>query len=120
MQVAPYQPQASAKAHVGNEIELAYVGVGLHLGTPVSQDAQGSLLGHVTDLGRPRTGPAVRLYTTTERQDFHTDGADIIGLLCLKTSKSGGQSRIVSSVAVYNEVLRRRPELPDRSTDPVN
>jgi len=48
---------------------------------------------------------------TLAEQDFHTDGADIIGLLCLRTSKSGGASRIVSSVTVFNEVLRRRPDL---------
>lgn len=96
-----------------NEIEIAYVGLGLHLGTPVSQDAHGSLLGHVTDLGRPRTGPAVRLYTTTERQDFHTDGADVVGLLCLRRAKRGGESRIASAAAVYNEILTREPALLD-------
>ena len=32
---------------------MAYVGFGLHLGTPVSQDADGTLLGHVRDRGRP-------------------------------------------------------------------
>jgi hypothetical protein len=94
-----------------DEVELAYMGIGLHLGTPVSQDAHGSLLGHVTDLGRPRSGPAVRLYTTTERQDFHTDGADVVGLLCLQRAKSGGESRIASAAAVYNEILRREPAL---------
>ena len=96
-----------------DEIELAYVGLGVHLGTPVSQDAHGSLLGHVTDLGRPRTGPAVRLYTTTARQDFHTDGADVVGLLCLRGAKRGGESRIASAAAVYNEILRRAPDLLD-------
>lgn len=42
---------------------------------------------------------------------FITDGADIIGLLCLQTAKSGGLSRIASSVSVFNEVMRRRPDL---------
>ena len=102
-----------------DEIELAYVGLGLHLGTPVSQDAAGSLLGHVRDLGRPRTGPGVRLYATTERQDFHTDGADIIGLLCLQRAKAGGESRIVSSAAVYNELLARAPHLLDVLYEPM-
>ena len=35
--------------------ELAYVGLGLHLGTPVSQNAAGDLLGHVRDTGWPGT-----------------------------------------------------------------
>jgi Taurine catabolism dioxygenase TauD, TfdA family len=93
------------------EVELAYVGLGLQLGTPVGQDANASLLGHVRDERQPRIDPTVRLYRTRERQDFHTDGSDIVGLLCLHTAKSGGESRIASSPAVYNEMLRRRPDL---------
>jgi hypothetical protein len=93
------------------ETELAYVGLGLHLGTPVSQNAAGDLLGHVRDTGVARDSPAVRLYATNERQDFHCDGSDLVGLLCLKTAKAGGESKIVSSMAVYNEMLARRPDL---------
>lgn len=93
------------------ETELAYVGLGLHLGTPVSQNAAGDLLGHVRDERVPRTGPAVRLYTTNERQDFHTDGSDLVGLLCLKAARTGGESRIASSLAVYNHILTERPDL---------
>lgn len=93
------------------EIELAYFTLGLHLGTPVSQDAAGTLLGHVRDERVERTGPEVRLYRTRERQDFHTDEADIIGLLCRHGARSGGESRLASSYTVYNEILRRRPDL---------
>lgn len=93
------------------ETELAYVGLGLHLGTPVSQNAAGDLLGHVRDERLPRSGPAVRLYTTNQRQDFHTDGSDLVGLLCLHGARSGGESRIASSQAVYNHILAERPDL---------
>ena len=99
--------------------ELAYVGLGLHLGTPVSQNAHGDLLGHVVDEGVTRDGPAVRLYRTNQRQDFHTDGADLVGLLCLHEAKSGGESRIASSHAVYNEMLTRRPDLVDILYEPL-
>jgi hypothetical protein len=101
------------------EIELAYVGLGLLLGTPVSQDAAGTTLGHVIDERVPRTGPEVRLYRTNARQDFHTDGADVIGLLCLHGAKSGGESRIVSAAAVHNELLRRDPELVETLYAPM-
>ena len=101
------------------EIELAYFALGLHLGTPVSQDAAGTLLGHVRDERVERTGPEVRLYRTRERQDFHTDGADIIGLLCLHGARSGGESRLASSYAVYNEILRRRPDLLEVLYEPM-
>jgi Taurine catabolism dioxygenase TauD, TfdA family len=93
------------------ETELAYVGLGLHLGTPVSQNAAGDLLGHVRDTGVVRDSPAVRLYATSRRQDFHCDGSDLVGLLCLKPAKTGGESKIVSSMAVYNQMLARRPDL---------
>jgi hypothetical protein len=100
-------------------IELAYVGLGLHLGTPVSQNAHGDLLGHVVDEGVARDSPAVRLYRTNQRQDFHTDGADLVGLLCLHAAKAGGESRIASSYAVYNEMLARRPDLVDTLYEPL-
>ncbi|MEV6095916.1 TauD/TfdA family dioxygenase [Nocardia sp. NPDC051981] len=93
------------------ETELAYVGLGLHLGTPVSQNAAGDRLGHVRDERIARDSPAVRLYTTSQRQDFHTDGSDLVGLLCLNAAKSGGESRIASSLAVYNHILDERPDL---------
>ncbi|MFD6350922.1 TauD/TfdA family dioxygenase [Nocardia tengchongensis] len=102
------------------ETELAYVGLGLHLGTPVSQNAAGDLLGHVRDERVPRTGPAVRLYTTNQRQDFHTDGSDLVGLLCLETARSGGESRIASSLAVYNHILSHRPDLIDVLRQPFH
>ncbi len=89
------------------DAELAYFALGLQLGRPVSQDGRGTLLGDVRDAGVPRTSPAIRRYATNERQDFHTDGADIIGLLCLERARRGGESRIVSAAAVYNEIRVR-------------
>lgn len=90
---------------------LAYWALGVHLGTPVPQNFQAEILTHVRDTGADPSDPSTRLYKTRVEQDFHTDGADIICLLCLRTSRSGGQSRIVSSVSVFNEVRRRRPDL---------
>ena len=93
------------------ETELGYMGFGLRLGVPVGQDAKASLLGHVRDERISRTGPHIRLYQTHERQDFHTDGADIVGLLCLQRALSGGESRLASTHAVYNHILDTRPDL---------
>jgi len=99
--------------------ELAYVGLGLQLGVPVGQDADATLLGHVRDEGVERSDPSVRLYRTRARQDFHTDGSDIVGLLCLQGAESGGESRIASSLAVYNEILHRRPDLLEVLYEPM-
>ena len=94
-----------------DEAAIAYWAIGLHLGKPKPQNKAGDLLGHVRDTGEIARDPHVRLYKTTKAQDFHTDGADIIGLLCLRPAKAGGLSRIVSSVSVMNEVARRQPDL---------
>jgi TfdA family taurine catabolism dioxygenase TauD len=92
----------------------AYWGIGTYLGNARSQNAMGHLLGHVRDLGLATSDPNVRTYQTTERQHFHTDSCDIVGLLCLKTAKRGGLSSIVSSMAIYNVMATRRPDLVAR------
>jgi hypothetical protein len=102
-----------------DEIELAYYGLGLHLGTPVRQNSNYELLSHIRDDRIEQNGQIKRLYRTRERQDFHTDAADIIGLLCLHKAKSGGESKIVSSPTLYAEMMSRRPDLVDELRVPL-
>jgi hypothetical protein len=99
-------------------LRLAYIGLGLHFGTPVCLDTTGSFLSDVRDEGIERTGPGVRVSHTNLRQDFHTDQVNIVGLLCLRPAKSGGQSRLVSAYAVYNEMLALRPDLVEALCQP--
>ena len=90
----------------------AYLGIGTYFGHARSQNAMGHVLGHVRDMGlSAEKDPNVRIYQTTERQTFHTDSCDIVGLLCLKTAQSGGLSSIVSSMTIYNVMATRRPDL---------
>ena len=101
---------------VGRPIEESarlFWGLGAWLGRAVSQNAQGHVLGHVYDLSYDTRDPAVRTYQTTERQYYHADSCDIVGLLCLHPAKRGGLSSIVSSTTLYNEVARQRPDLAD-------
>ena len=93
------------------EAAAAFLGIGAHFGRPVSQNGKGHILGHVKDLGRRIEDPNARIYQTTHKQTFHTDSADIVALLCLKTAKAGGLSRIVSSIFLYNEMFGRCPDL---------
>lgn len=93
------------------ENSIAYWLIGRYLGEPISQNFDGETLVSIRDVGADPNDVNTRLYKTRAEQDFHTDGADIIGLLCLQKSKSGGASRIVSSVSVYNEIVRQRPDL---------
>lgn len=93
------------------EIITIFFGLGTHLGKARSQNAQGHVLGHVRNLGLDSSDPKVRIYQTKERQTFHTDSCDVVGLLCLQPAKSGGRSLLVSADTVYKEMYKRRPDL---------
>jgi hypothetical protein len=97
----------------------AFLGLGCHLGRMRPQNAAGHLLGHVRDVGLSASDPNVRIYQTHERQTFHTDSCDIVGLLCLQTARSGGLSALVSSTTLYNEMRRRRPDLAALLFEPL-
>ena len=89
---------------------VAYWGLGLYLGEPVSQNGQGHVLGHVTNLGLDYADPEVRGYQTSARLNYHADSSDLVALLCLRASKSGGLSSIASSTTLWNEMARTRPD----------
>ncbi|WP_231712481.1 TauD/TfdA family dioxygenase [Vineibacter terrae] len=101
------------------EAATAFFGIGAHLGNARSQNAKGHVLGHVRDLGLSSRDPNVRIYQTNERQTYHTDSCDVVGLLCLKTAKSGGLSTLVSSSAIFNEMRLKRPDLLELLFQPV-
>ena len=101
------------------ESATAFFGLGTYFGHAVSQNAKGHVLGHVQDLGLHADDPNVRIYQTHERQTFHTDSADIVGLMCLHTAKAGGDSALVSSNTLWNELRERAPELAARLLEPI-
>jgi Taurine catabolism dioxygenase TauD, TfdA family len=101
------------------EAAIAFLGIGVHLGSLRMQNAAGHLLGHVRDLGRSSQDPETRIYQTRERQTFHTDSCDVVGLLCLQVAKSGGLSSLVSATTMFNEMRRRRPDLLRVLLEPI-
>jgi len=96
------------------DAERCFYAFGLHLGVPGAQNPKGELLGHVIDEGPAAGERKVRAYRTASKISYHCDAADAVGLLCLRKACRGGESRIASSIAVYNELLARRPELVER------
>ena len=96
-----------------------YCGIGAHLGSARSQNARGHILGHVKDVGANLDDPKVRIYQTTRRQTFHTDSTDVVGLLCLKEAMEGGDSLLVSTLTLYNEMQARHPDLAPLLFQPV-
>lgn len=95
------------------QAELLYWGIGLHVGIPIHQKSEDDLLVHIRDLGVDPDDPHVRGFQTSARLDYHADSSDVVGLLCIRPAKAGGVSTIVSSVAVHDEIVRRRPNLAD-------
>src|SRR5688572_11392341 len=92
--------------------------MGRALGRPMPQNLEGETITDIRDAGENPADPDVRLYRTAAEQDFHTDGADVIGLLSVQTARRGGASRIVSSVRVYREVCAARPDLAPLLLEP--
>lgn len=96
-----------------------FCGIGAHLGRARSQNAAGHILGHVRDTGAKAEDPKTRIYQTSARQTFHTDSADVVGLLCLQDAQKGGQSLLVSALSIYNRMRALRPDLLALLFDPI-
>jgi hypothetical protein len=101
------------------ETASIYMAIGAHLGRARSQNAKGHLLGHVYDFGLSSRDPHVRLYQTNQRQTFHTDSCDVVGLLCIREAESGGDSLLVSALTLYNELRESRPDRLARLLAPM-
>lgn len=92
-----------------------------HFGTLLPQNKQGHLLGHVRDItGAGVDLRKVRIYATADAQPYHTDSADVVGLLCLQPALEGGLSSFCSSVAIFQEILASDPLLANALTEPFH
>ncbi|MGH7347546.1 MAG: TauD/TfdA family dioxygenase, partial [Candidatus Rokuibacteriota bacterium] len=108
-----------------DELRQLYWGIGTHLGAARCQNAHGELIGEVRDelrvygaVNQPGVtqqdgAPVTSRYKARSSGPlrFHTDRADVVGLLCVRQARAGGISKIVSSVAINNAILERRPDL---------
>ncbi len=96
--------------YTDDEIGMLFWGIGFHMGIGVSQNPEGHLLGHVISFGEDRNALDVRGYRTSAKLNYHNDPSDVVGLLCLRKSKEGGLSSVVSGMTLYNIVLQEHPE----------
>jgi len=96
-----------------------FCGIGAHLGRARSQNAAGHILGHVRNTGADANDPTTRIYQTAERQTFHTDSADVVGLLCLREAQIGGMSLLVSAETIANRMADTRPDLLALLFEPI-
>lgn len=121
--------------YADDELRRIWLGLGRHLGRPVFQNRHGELMREIRDEGRgvgerygqvaaADGGPGVVLssYARTlsnGRLRFHTDRCDVVGLLCVRQARAGGASLLCSSVAVHDEMVRRRPDLAAALYHPI-
>ncbi|MCF8541994.1 MAG: TauD/TfdA family dioxygenase [Candidatus Nanopelagicales bacterium] len=86
--------------------------VGLHLGVPMRQNELGDVIDHIiATSSKTMDDPTALPSRVRDKLVFHSDSSDVVALMCLRPSKSGGASSLVSGATLYNEVLRRRPDL---------
>lgn len=95
---------------------IAQWGLVTYIGTSTPQNAKGDLLAHVKNAGGDINAPTGRGYNSANALGFHADSCDAFSLMCLRGAMAGGEHRIVSSINVYNEMLRRCPDLADELT----
>jgi hypothetical protein len=96
------------ETHSEEDMERIYWGIGTHLGEAAVQSMLGERLGHVRHV---KDDPVARGYRSNQELGPHTDSYRIVGLMCLQQGETGGESRIVSSLAIHNEILATRPDL---------
>ena len=103
-----------------------WYGIGHHLGTIMFQNCRGEVMREIRDEGMgvgaalygATVDPSGRQFLSSGARTlsagqlrFHTDRCDVVGLLCVRQASEGGVSKLASSATVYNEMLRRRPDL---------
>ena len=93
-----------------SDCRIAYWGLGLYMGVARTQNRASDILNDVRDAGGNYKVTNGRGYNTNAQLDFHCDSCDVVALLCRRTAKEGGASKIVSSKALVAEFARRRPD----------
>jgi len=92
-----------------DQASAIFWGIGSHIGIPWPQNVRGHLLGDIRDEGRTLDDPMARGYQTTADLDMHTDGADIVALLCLKQAPQGGENQLCSALSAFNKLVDTDP-----------
>jgi Taurine catabolism dioxygenase TauD, TfdA family len=95
--------------------------LGLHLGVPMRQNELGDVVDHVIATSdKTLADPTALPSRVRDRLSYHSDSSDVVALMCLRPAREGGASSLTSAATVYNEVLRRRPELAPLLFEPFS
>lgn len=98
----------SVERYSVDALKMVLLVIGHHMGLVGPQEGRAKSIGEVRDVN-----PTDRshYYHGGGPLPMHMDPVDVAGLLCIREAKSGGASRIVSSLTVHNEILNERPDL---------
>lgn len=95
--------------------------LGLHMGDPMQQNEMGDLIDHVyATSDKTMNDPGALPSKVRDQLVFHSDSSDVVALMCLRPGKSGGASLLVSGAQIYNEILKRRPDLAPLLLEPFH
>ncbi|PZU57620.1 MAG: taurine dioxygenase [Sphingobium sp.] len=98
-----------------------YYILGLHMGDPIRQNEMGDLIDHVyATSDKTMDDPTAMSSKVRDKLVYHSDSSDIVALMCLRPAKEGGLSCLVSGAEIYNEILRRRPDLAPLLLEPFH
>jgi hypothetical protein len=92
-----------------DDLRIMFLGLGTHVGRPVSQSANGELVADVVNVGNRDRNE--RAYRSSRKLKLHTDRCDHIGMLSIRKAMTGGLSGYASALAIHNELLETRPDL---------
>lgn len=92
---------------------------------PVAQKLDGTMIYDVTDTGaKPLPGSGVRPDKSNVDLQFHNDNAynavmpEAVGLLCIRKSAKGGQSKVMSFATAHNALIEQYPDILPRLYQP--
>jgi hypothetical protein len=91
------------------ELSKIHWGLGLYFGKPHLQFGEYVL--RVEDQGYQLREPGARNSNTSGKLWFHNDSCDITAMMCIQKAKRGGETRIVSALAIHNKMMENCPEL---------
>lgn len=109
-----------------DQARILYYTMMSHIGMPVSQNTDGARMMAIEDEGQKKSESYGTVKDDKTGEKFlssraralsggvlrlHTDRCDVVSLLCMRQASTGGISKLVSTSAIHNEILKRRPDL---------
>ncbi|HTN14327.1 MAG TPA: TauD/TfdA family dioxygenase [Sphingomonadaceae bacterium] len=98
-----------------------YYILGLYMGDPIRQNEMGDLIDHVyATSDKTMDDPTAKSSKVRDQLVYHSDSSDVVALMCLRPAMAGGASCLVSGAQIYNEILKRRPDLAPLLLEPFH